>query len=142
MLKGFKQFMLRGNVLDLAVAVVIGAAFGAVVNSLVNDLLMPPIGKLLGGVDFSNFFLVLGSGSYPTVKAAKEAGAATLNYGIFINTIINFVIIAFALFIVVRSMNRLRTPAPAAAPTTKDCRFCATAIPLAATRCPHCTSNL
>jgi large conductance mechanosensitive channel len=142
MLKEFRDFAVKGNALDLAVAVVIGAAFGAVVNSLVNDLLMPPIGKLLGGVDFSNFFLVLGSGSYPTVKAAKEAGAATLNYGIFINTIINFVIIAFALFIVVRSMNRLRTPAPAAAPTTKDCRFCATAIPLAATRCPHCTSNL
>ena len=144
MLKEFREFALRGNAVDLAIGVIIGAAFGAIVTSMVNDVLMPPIGKVLGGVDFSNLFLVLGSGQFPSLKAAKDAGAATLNYGVFLNTVINFVIIAFVLFAVVKVMNRLKReePAPAAAPTTKDCPFCATAIPLRATRCPHCTSGL
>ena len=144
MLKEFKEFALKGNALDLAVGVVIGAAFGGVVKSLTDDILMPPIGKLLGGVDFSSLFLVLGSGSYPSIKAAKDAGAATINYGLFVNTLINFVIVAFALFLIVRAVNALRRekPAPAEAPTTKDCGFCATTIPIRATRCPNCTSTL
>jgi len=144
MLKEFREFALRGNAVDLAIGVIIGAAFGGIVTSLVNDILMPPIGKALGGVDFSNFFLVLGAGQFPSLKAAKDAGAATINYGVFLNTVINFIIIAIVLFAVVRGMNRLKReePAPAAAPTTKDCPFCATAIPLRATRCPHCTSGL
>ena len=142
MLKEFRDFALKGNAVDLAVAVVIGAAFGAVVSSLVKDVLMPPIGKLLGGVDFSNLFVTLSSGSYPSLKAAKEAGAATLNYGVFINAVINFLIIAFALFFVVKAINTLKRPAPAAAPTTKDCPQCTMAIPIAAKRCPHCTSTV
>ena len=144
MLKEFREFALRGNAVDLAIGVIIGAAFGGIVTSLVNDILMPPIGKALGGVDFSNFFLVLGAGQFPSLKAAKDAGAATINYGVFLNTVINFIIIAIALFAVVKGVNRLKReePAPAAAPTTKDCPFCATAIPLRATRCPHCTSGL
>jgi large conductance mechanosensitive channel len=140
MWKEFREFAIKGNAVDLAIGVMIGAAFGAVVNSLVNDVVMPPIGKLLGGVDFSNFFVMLGSGQYPSVKAAKEAGAATLNYGIFINTLINFAIIAFVLFLVVRAMNRLKRAEPAPSPTSKACPHCAMQIPLKATRCPHCTS--
>jgi large conductance mechanosensitive channel len=144
MLKEFKEFAIRGNAVDLAIAVIIGAAFGAVVNSVVNDILMPPIGKLLGGVDFSDLFVVLGGGTYPSLKAAKDAGAATVNYGLFINTLINFLIVAFVLFMVVKAMNRLKReqPVPAAAPTAKECPFCATTIPLKATRCPNCTGNL
>lgn len=140
MWKEFREFAIKGNAVDLAIGLMIGVAFGAVVTSLVNDIIMPPIGKLLGGVDFSNFFLVLGPGQYPSVKAAKEAGAATLNYGIFINTIINFAIIAFVLFLVVRTMNRLKRAEPAPSPTSKACPHCAMQIPLKATRCPHCTS--
>jgi len=144
MFQEFKEFALKGNAVDLAIGVIIGAAFGAIVNSLVNDLLMPPIGKVLGGVDFSSFFVVLGGGTYPSLKAAKDAGAATLNYGVFLNTLINFAIIAFVLFMVVRGMNRLKREQPAAAPvpTTKDCPFCATGIPIKAKKCPNCTSNL
>src|SRR2546422_5502451 len=144
MLSEFKTFIMRGNVVDLAVGVIIGASFGAIVTSLVNDVLMPPIGKLLGGVDFSNLFIVIGSGDFPTLKAAKDAGAATVNYGLFLNTVINFVIVAFVLFLVVRGMNALRReePVPAAAPTTKTCPRCAMAIPVKAVRCPHCTSEL
>ena len=142
MLREFKTFLMRGNIVDLAVAVVLGAAFGAIVTSLVSDILMPPIGKVLGGLDFANFFLVLGPGSYPTLKAATEAGAPTLNSGLFINTLINFAIIAFVLFLVVRAMNRLKRAEPAASPTTKGCQYCAMQIPLKATRCPHCTSQL
>ncbi len=144
MLKEFREFALKGNAVDLAIGVIIGAAFGGIVKSLVDDVLMPPIGKLLGGVDFSNLFLVLGGGSFLSLKAAKDAGAATLNYGVFMNTVINFVIIVFVLFMVVRTMNRLQReePAPAAAPTGKTCQFCASDIPIRATRCPHCTSNL
>ena len=139
MLKEFKEFAVRGNMVDLAVAVVLGAAFGAVVASLVKDILMPPIGKLVGGVDFAELFVALDGRSYPSLKAAKDAGAATINYGVFVNTVISFVIVAFALFLVVKSVNRLRGPAAA---TTKDCAYCAMAVPLKATRCPHCTSAL
>jgi large conductance mechanosensitive channel len=144
MFREFREFAVKGNAVDLAIGVILGVAFGGIVTSLVNDVLMPPIGKLLGGADFSNLFLVLGDGTYATLKAAKDAGAATINYGVFLNTLINFLIIAFVLFMVVRVMNRLKREEPAAAPapTTKDCAFCAMAIPLRATKCPHCTSPL
>ncbi|MBS1841235.1 MAG: large conductance mechanosensitive channel protein MscL [Acidobacteria bacterium] len=143
MLKEFKEFAMRGSVLDLAVGVIIGAAFGKVVSSLVDDVIMPPIGRLLGHVDFSNLFINLGDKSFDTLAAAKAAGAPTLNYGNFINTIINFLIVAFAIFLLVRTVNRWTAkPAPAAAPTTKDCPQCAMAIPIAAKRCGHCTSQL
>jgi large conductance mechanosensitive channel len=144
MLRDFKAFVMRGNVLDLAVAVVIGAAFGAIVTSFVNDMLMPPIGLALGRVNFADLFVSLSGQSYPSVAAAKAAGAPTLNYGAFLNTIVNFVIVAFAVFLLVRGVTRLtaQPPAPAAAPTTKECRFCASAIAVKATRCPHCTSHL
>ncbi len=142
MLKEFKAFAMRGNVMDLAVAVIIGGAFGKIVTSIVNDVLMPVIGLLLGRLDFSNLFVTLGEGTFATLAEAKEAGVATLNYGIFLNTVIEFVIVAFAVFLVVKQMNRLQKPAPAAATTTKDCPFCKTAIPIAATRCPNCTSQL
>jgi large conductance mechanosensitive channel len=144
MLEEFKKFAMRGNMVDLAIAVILGGAFGAIIASLVNDILMPPLGKLLGGADFSNLFIVLGGGTFPSVKTAKDAGATTINYGIFINTVINFVIVAGALFFVVKAMNRATAkPAPApAAPTERDCPFCATRIPIPAKRCPHCTSTL
>ena len=144
MLKEFKEFALKGNAVDLAIGVIIGGAFGGIVTSLVNDVMMPPIGKVLGGVDFSNFFLVLGGGEYPSLKAAKDAGVATLNYGVFLNTVINFAIVALVLFFVVRGMNALKReqPAPAATPTEKPCPQCAMNIPLAAKRCPHCTSPI
>jgi large conductance mechanosensitive channel len=144
MLKDFKAFLLRGNVLDLAVAVIIGASFGAIVTSFVNDVLMPPIGLALGRVNFADMFLNLSGQSYPSVAAAKAAGAPTLNYGVFINTVINFVIVAFVVFLVVRGVNRLTAkPAPApAAPTTKECQFCASTISIKARRCPQCTSEL
>ena len=143
MLKEFRDFALKGNAVDLAIGVIIGVAFGAIVTSLVNDILMPPIGKLLGGVDFSNFFVVLGGGDYPSLKAAKEAGAATINYGLFLNTVINFLIVALVLFFVVRGMNALKREKPApVAPTEKACPHCAMNIPIAAKRCPHCTSPL
>ncbi len=144
MLKEFKEFAMKGNVLDMAVGIIIGAAFGGIVTSLVNDVLMPPIGLLLGKVDFSNLFLVLKGDTYPTLAAAKQAGATTLNYGLFINTIINFLIVAFAIFLVVKQVNRMRRePAPApAAPTTKECAYCCSTIPIKAVRCPSCTSEL
>jgi large conductance mechanosensitive channel len=142
MLNEFKTFIVRGNMIDLAVGIVIGAAFTTVVNSFVADLLMPPIGLLLGRVDFSNLFLTLGGGSYPTIAAAKAAGVPTFNYGLFINNVINLVIVGFAVFIVVKQVNRLRGPEPVAAPTTKECPACAMAIPLKARRCPHCTSEV
>ena len=142
MLKEFKEFAMRGNVLDMAVGIVIGAAFGSIVTSFVNDILMPPIGLLLGKVDFSNLFINL-KGTYPSVAAAKAAGAATLNYGIFMNTVINFIIVAFAIFMLVRQANRLfPKPKPAPAPAVKECKFCFSSIPQQATRCPHCTSDL
>ena len=142
MVEDFKAFLTRGNVVDLAVALVIGAAFGGIVTSFVNDILMPPIGLALKGVDFTNLFVTLRGQSYPTLAAAKAAGAPTLNYGVFINTIINFVIVAFAMFIIVRQTARFRAPAPQPAVTTRDCPFCLSAIPLRATRCAHCTSQL
>jgi large conductance mechanosensitive channel len=146
MLKEFKEFAMKGNVMDMAVGIIIGAAFGLIVTSLVNDILMPPIGLALGNVDFSNIFAVLKEGKtpgpYPSVAAAKAAGAVTMNFGLFINTIINFIIVAFAIFMVIRNINRFKREAPAAAPTTKDCSFCYTAIPIKATRCPNCTSEL
>ena len=144
MWKEFREFALKGNAVDLAIGVILGVAFGGIVTSLVNDIMMPPIGKALGGVDFSNLFLVLGDGTYPSLKAAKEAGAATINYGVFINVLINFLIVAFVLFMVVKAMNRMKreAPAPAPAPTEKECSQCATSIPIKAKRCPHCTSTL
>ncbi|MGN6716022.1 MAG: large conductance mechanosensitive channel protein MscL [Candidatus Binatia bacterium] len=142
MIEEFKQFMRRGNVVDLAVAVVIGAALGKIVTSFFDDFLMPPIGLALGKVDFSNLFINLSGKEYPSVAAAKAAGAATLNYGIFINTILNFIIIAFAVFLVVSQINRMQTPAPAPAAATKDCPYCLTPIPLKAVKCAHCTSEI
>ena len=142
MLKDFKAFVMRGNVLDLAVAVIIGVAFGAIVTSLVNDIVMPPIGLLLGQMDFKDLFVSLKGGSFATLAAAKAAGAPVIAYGQFLNTIINFLIVAFVIFLVVRSASKLQ-PAPApAAPTTKDCPYCCSAIPIPASRCPHCTSEL
>jgi large conductance mechanosensitive channel len=146
--KEFKEFAMRGNVVDMAVGIIIGGAFGTIVKSLVDDVLMPPIGLLLGGVDFSNFFLVLKEGAtagpYAALADAKAAGAVTVSYGVFLNAIISFLIVAFAVFLLIRSINNMRKKeeAPAAAPTTKDCQFCASAIPIKATRCPNCTSQL
>jgi len=148
MLKEFKDFAMRGNVVDMAVGIIIGAAFGTIIASLVSEVLMPPIGLLLGNVDFSNLFLVLKEGKitgpYATVAAAKAAGAVTLNYGLFVNTVVNFLIVAFAIFFLIRGMNSLKKKeeAPATAPTTKECPHCLSAIPVKATRCGHCTSEL
>lgn len=144
MLQEFKQFAMRGNVLDLAVAVVIGAAFGKIVTSFVNDILMPPLGLLIGNVDFSNLFISLSGRSYPTLAEAKVAGAPTINYGLFLNTVLDFLIVAFAIFLVIRQVNRFaRKPEAAPAPaTTRDCPFCLLSIPIKAVRCPHCTSEL
>jgi large conductance mechanosensitive channel len=143
MLREFRDFVARGNVVDLAVAVVIGAAFGKIIDSLVKDILMPPIGMALGKVDFSNLFIDLSGQHYATLKEAQAAGAATINYGAFINTIISFVIVAFAIFIVLKQIERFRRSADdAATPTTQPCPHCVMMIPLGATRCPHCTSAL
>ena len=144
MLKEFKEFAMRGNVMDMAVGIIIGGAFGKIVSSFVNDVLMPPIGRLVGNLDFSNLFINLSGRSFATLKEAKEAGAATINVGVFLNTVIDFLIVAFAIFLVVRAMNRLkrREEAPPPAPTTKDCPYCVSAVPLKAIRCPQCTSDL
>jgi large conductance mechanosensitive channel len=149
MIKDFKEFVMRGNVVDMAIGIVIGAAFGTIVKSFVDDVLMPPIGLLLGNVDFSNLFITLKEGSkaagpYASLALAKAAGAVTLNLGVFINTIISFVIIAFAVFLVIKGINRMKREkeAPPAEPTTKECPFCFTAIPIPASRCPNCTSQL
>jgi large conductance mechanosensitive channel len=141
MWKEFKTFAMRGNVVDMAVGIIIGAAFGRIISSLVSDIIMPPIGLVLGHVDFSNLFLNISGTTYPTIAAAKAAGAATINYGVFINTVIDFLIVAFVIFLLVRQINRWNKPAPAAA-TTKECPYCASTIPLKATRCPYCTSEL
>ena len=148
MLKDFKEFAMRGNVVDMAVGLIIGGAFGTIVKSLVEDVLMPPIGFLLGGVDFSNFFAVLKQGStagpYAGLAEAKAAGAVTVNYGVFLNAVISFLIVAFAVFLFIRAINAMRRreePAPAPA-TTKECRYCGSSIPIKATRCPQCTSQL
>jgi large conductance mechanosensitive channel len=142
MLKEFKEFAMKGNVLDLAVGFILGAAFGKIVTSLVSDLIMPPIGLILGKVDFSNLFLNLSGKSYASLAEAKAAGAPTLNYGIFLNNVVDFVIVALAVFLLVRMVNRWDKPAPAAAPSTKECPYCASTIPLKATRCPNCTSEI
>ncbi len=144
MLKDFKAFVMKGNVLDLAVAVIIGGAFGAIVTSMVNDIVMPPIGMALGHIDFKDLFISLNGQAYPTLAAAKTAAAPVIAYGQFLNTVINFVIVAFVIFVVVRSASKMqKAPEPAAAvATTKDCPFCFTAIPIPAKRCPHCTSQL
>ena len=148
MLKEFKEFAIKGNVIDMAVGIIIGAAFGTIVNSLVQDVIMPPIGLLLGNVDFSNIFAVLKEGKvagpYASVAAAKAAGAVTINFGVFVNTIISFILVAFAVFLLVRTINKLRRQeeAPPAVPTTKECTYCFSTIPIKATRCPNCTSEL
>lgn len=143
MLQEFKKFAMRGNVIDLAIGVVIGGAFGKIVTSLVNDILMPPIGLLLGKVDFSNLYINLSGGDYASLAQAQEAGAVTINYGAFINTVINFIIITFIIFLLVRQVNKLEKPVEKPGqPSTKDCPYCFSAIPLKATRCPACTSEL
>jgi len=142
MLKDFKAFVMRGNVLDLAVAVIIGAAFGAIITSMVNDIVMPPIGLALGHVDFKDLFISLNGQSYPTLAAAKAAAAPVIAYGQFLNTVINFLIVAFVVFIVVRQASRFQRKPAAAAPVTKECPFCCSAIPIPAKRCPQCTSQL
>lgn len=148
MFKEFKEFALRGNVIDMAVGIIIGAAFGTIVSSLVSDIIMPPIGLILGGVDFANFFALLKAGSppgpYTSLTDAQAAGAVTINYGVFINSIISFLIVAFVMFLLIRGINRLQKEeeAPPAEPTTKECPYCLSTIPIKATRCPHCTSDL
>lgn len=142
MLKEFKEFALRGNVVDMAVGIIIGTAFGKIITSMVNDILMPPVGLLLGKVDFSNLFVSLSGQPVESLAAAKAAGVPTLNYGIFLNTCLDFVIVAFVIFLVIRQMNKLKKVEPAAVPTTKDCPYCMSSIPLKATRCPQCTSEL
>ncbi len=149
MLKEFKEFIMRGNVIDMAVGIVIGAAFGTIVNSLVKDIIMPPIGLLLGKVDFSNLFAVLkeggkAAGPYTSLVEAQEAGAVTINYGVFINTLVSFLIISLAIFMIIRNINKLRRQqaAPPEEPTTKECPFCFSQIPIKAVRCPNCTSEL
>jgi large conductance mechanosensitive channel len=148
MLKEFKEFALRGNVVDMAVGIIIGAAFGTIVKSLVDDVIMPPIGLLLGGLDFANFFILLKAGSppgpYASLAEAQEAGAVTVNYGVFTNAVVSFLIIAFVVFLIVRSINRMRREeeAPSAEPTTKECPYCLSTIPIGATRCAYCTSEL
>jgi large conductance mechanosensitive channel len=142
MWKEFKEFIMRGNVVDMAVGIIVGAAFGKIITSFVNDVLMPPIGLLLGKVDFANLFITLSNQSFATLEEAKKAGVVTIKYGLFINTIIDFIIVALAIFLVIRQINRMkRQPAPEAA-TTRECPFCFSVIPIKATRCPQCTSEL
>lgn len=146
MLQEFKKFAMRGNVVDMAVGIIIGGAFGTIVKSLVADVIMPPVGLLLGGVDFSDLFVTLkegaAAGPYSTLAAAQEAGAVTISYGLFINSVISFVIVAFAVFLLIRSINNLQAEEPEEEVTTKECSFCFSAIPIQATRCPNCTSAL
>jgi len=142
MLEEFKKFAMRGNVVDMAVGIVIGAAFGKIVSSFVKDVLMPPLGKLMGGVDFSNLYINLSEGSYASLAAAQEAGAATINYGVFINTVLDFLIVAFAIFMVIKAMNKLKKEEPPKAPNTKSCPQCISDIPIAAKRCKFCTSEV
>ncbi|RLC91014.1 MAG: large conductance mechanosensitive channel protein MscL [Chloroflexi bacterium] len=144
MLKEFKEFTMRGNVLDMAVGIIIGAAFGKIVTSFVNDILMPPIGLLLGNVDFANLFINLSGQPYATLEEAQAAGAATINYGVFINTVLDLIIVAFVIFLLVHQVNRMKREqkAPPAEPTTKKCPYCLSTIPIKATRCPHCTSEI
>jgi large conductance mechanosensitive channel len=143
MLKGFKEFAMRGNVLDMAVGIIIGAAFGKIVASLVDDVLMPPLGKLLGRVNFTDYFISLNGTHYETLADAKKVAAPTINYGQFVNTVINFLIVAFAVYLLVQQVNRwIKKPAPAASPTTKECPQCAMTIPIKARKCPYCTAQI
>ena len=142
MLKEFKEFAMKGNVVDMAIGVIIGGAFGKIVSSLVSDVLMPPIGKLLGGVDFTGLFLNLSGAPQPSLIAAKAAGVPTLNYGVFLQSVFDFIIVAFVIFLLVKQMNRMKKPEQLAAPTTKDCPQCLSTIPIKATKCAHCTSNV
>src|SRR5580692_6945510 len=142
MLKEFKAFAMRGNVLDMAVGIIIGGAFGRIISSLVGDIIMPPFGLALGKVDFSTLFLNISGTQYPTLAAAKAANAATINYGSFLNTVIDFLIVAFVIFLMIRQVNRWKKPEPVAAATTKECPYCASQVPLKATRCPNCTSEI
>jgi large conductance mechanosensitive channel len=142
MWKEFKEFAMRGSVIDLAVGIIIGAAFGAIISSLVKDIIMPPIGLLLGKINFADLYINLSTTAYPSLKAAQDAGAATINYGLFINSVVNFLLVAVALFFVIKGVNSMKRPAPAAAPDTKECPYCLTKVPLKATRCPACTSEL
>ncbi len=142
MWKEFKEFVMRGNVMDMAVGLILGAAFGRIVSSLVGDILMPPIGLLLGKVDFTNLFVTLSGQHFDSLAAAKAAGAASINYGVFLTTIIDFLIVAFVIFMLVKQVNRLKRPVPVPAPSTRDCPFCLSAIPVKATRCAHCTSEV
>ena len=142
MLKEFKEFAMRGNVMDMAIGIIIGAAFGKIVSSFVNDVLMPPLGLLMGNSDFSNKFFTLQGESFATLYAAKEAGTVTINYGLFLNTVIDFIIIAFAIFFIVKQMNRMKKKPAPAAPNTKECPHCLSNIPIKASRCGHCTSEL
>jgi large conductance mechanosensitive channel len=142
MLKEFKEFAMRGNVLDMAIGIIVGAAFGRIVTSLVSDVVMPPIGLLLGRVDFSNLFVNLSGPAAASLAEARKAGASVIAYGAFLNTVIDFLIVAFVIFLFVKQVNRLQRPAPAAAPSTRECPYCLSAIPIKATRCAHCTSQL
>jgi len=142
MLKEFREFIMRGNVVDLAVGVIVGGAFGKIVSSLVSDVIMPPIGLLLNGMDFSNLFVSLTGQPFATLAEAQAAGAPTLNYGNFINAVIDFIVIGLVIFLLIRAINRMQKPAPAAQPATRDCPFCFSLISLKATRCPNCTSQL
>ncbi len=142
MLKEFKEFAMKGNVLDMAIGVIIGGAFGKIVTSLVSDVLMPPLGLLMGKVDFSSLFINLSGSPQPSLTAAKAAGAPTVNYGVFLQTVFDFIIIAFVIFMLVKQINRLKKTEPTAAPTTKDCPQCLSTIPIKATKCAHCTSNV
>jgi len=144
-IKEFKEFSVKGNVLDMAIGIIIGTAFGKIVTSLVNDVIMPPIGLILGKVNFSNLFINLSGQQYESLEAAKAAGAATINYGMFVNVVIDFIIVAFIMFLIVKQVNKFKRPAPAPAPpapTTKECPFCFSTIPIKATRCPACTSQI
>lgn len=141
MIREFKEFAMRGSMLDLAIGIVLGAAFGRIITSVVNDILMPPIGLMLGGLDFASLFIALKGGPYPSVAAAKAAGAPTINYGMFLNTVVDFVLVAAVLFLVVKQVNRMRRQ-PDVTPTTKPCPFCLSTVPLKAVRCPYCTSDL
>ena len=142
MLKEFKEFAMKGNVLDMAIGVIIGGAFGKIITSLVSDVLMPPLGLILGKVDFSSLFLNLSGTPQPSLAAAKAAGTPTINYGVFLQTVFDFIIIAFVIFMLVKQVNRLKTPAAPSAPTTKDCPLCLSTIPIKATKCAHCTSAI
>lgn len=142
MFKEFREFVNRGNMMDLAIGIIIGAAFGKIITSFVSDILMPPIGLLLGKVDFGNLYISLSGGHYDTLKAAKEAGAVTINYGVFLGTVIDILIVGFVIFLVIRQINRMKRKPEEPAPSTHECAFCLSSIPIKATRCPHCTSDL